>query len=81
MREYQDIVLNNEVERAERAERAERRSTMCDIGRVKRVIRNEAKPQTAFEVMIALPIRVKVKVKEVVHVRRIPRVEDKEDKR
>ena len=50
---------------------------MCNIGRIKQIITNEAKPITAFEVMVtAIPI----KVRELVYVRRIQRMENKEHK-
>lgn len=53
---------------------------MCNIGRIKQIIANEAKPVTAFEVMItAIPIKV-IKIKELVYVKRVQRMEDKEHK-
>jgi len=51
---------------------------MCNIGRIRRVIRNEAKPTTAMEAIIT---SVPIKVKELVYARRIQRMEGKPDKR
>ena len=50
---------------------------MCEIGRVKRIIRNEAKPQTAAEVMLTA---VPIKLRELIYVRRVQRMEDKKNK-
>ena len=65
---------------------------MCNIGRIKQIIANEAKPTTAFEVMVtAIPIRVRelvcarrihpTKPKELSDVNRVQRMENTEHKR
>ena len=50
---------------------------MCNIGRIRQIIANEAKPTTAAEVMIT---SIPIKLKELVYARRIQRVESKEHK-
>lgn len=51
---------------------------MCNIGRIKQIIANEAKPITALEAIIT---SIPIKIKEYVYVRRLPRVEDKKRER
>lgn len=48
---------------------------MCNIGRIRQIITNEAKPMTAFEIIVtAIPI----KIRELVYVRRIHPTKPKE---
>ena len=51
---------------------------MCNIGRIRRIIANEEKPTTAMEAIIT---SVPIKIRELVRVKRIQRLESKEHKR
>lgn len=51
---------------------------MCDIGRIRRIIVNEEKPTTATEVIIT---SIPIKVRELVRVKRVQRLESKDDRR
>jgi len=51
---------------------------MCNIGKFKQIITNEAKPTTALEAILT---SVPIKVREFVYARRLQRMEDKKHKR
>jgi len=53
---------------------------MCNIGRIKQIIANEAKPTTAMEAIVtSIPVKI-IKIRELIYVRRIQRMENKEHK-